>query len=356
MTTYKTFNYILVILLAITLIILLLANTPYSAIIIFCIFAALVYTVAALLLKKKYIESTNKINDILKEISGKYDIDEQNNFERRISELDNLKKEIAELKNKQRDKVLKKIYENLEETTDRLTEELTNTKKFKINRNEFLGNVAHELRTPICAIQLSLETLIDGAVKDDNVNVDFLTRALSHTNRLSELSNDLINISKLEAGMKLSRRYIRINELINEVVHSLHFISSSKKVEIKTDFKVKDSAQVLCDSDAIKQVIMNLIDNAIKYTPEGGEVLIATALAGKEIIISVKDSGLGIPEEDIPRIFERFYRVEKTRSRDMGGSGLGLSIVKHIIELHNSKIFVESKVGQGTEFRFALPV
>jgi two-component system phosphate regulon sensor histidine kinase PhoR len=356
LTTYKTFNYILVILFVTATIILLLANTPHNAIIIFCLFYASAFSVISVILKKNYIASTNKINDILKKISEKYDIEKHNNFENKIAELNKLKEETENLKNSQRDKTLKMIYENLEKTTERLIEELINTKKFKINRNEFLGNVAHELRTPICAIQLSLETLIDGAVKDDNVNIDFLKRALSHTNRLSELSNDLINISELEAGMKLSKRYLRINDLINEVVNSMVFISSSKKVEIKTNYLTKDSAQVLCDSDAIKQVIINLIDNAIKYTPEGGEVMISTAPVDKEIIISVKDSGLGIPEEDIPRIFERFYRVEKTRSRDMGGSGLGLSIVKHIIELHNSKIAVESKVGEGTEFRFGLPV
>ncbi len=356
MTTYKTLNFILVLLFIITVIILLIANTPHVTIIGFCLLYAIAFTVISVILKKNYVNSTNKINDILKKIAEKYDMEEKNNFDSRIAELNKLKKEITVLKEKQHDKELKLIYANLEKTTDRLTEELTNTKKFKINRNEFLGNVAHELRTPICAIQLSIETLIDGAVKDDNVNIDFLNRALSHTNRLSELSNDLINISKLETGMKLSKRYVRINDLINEVVHSLHFISSSKKVEIKTVFEVKDSTQVLCDSDSIKQVIQNLIDNAIKYTPEGGEVVISTLPGEKEVIISVKDTGLGIPEEDIPRIFERFYRVEKTRSRDMGGSGLGLSIVKHIIELHNSKISVQSKPGEGTEFRFGLPV
>jgi signal transduction histidine kinase len=356
LTTYKTLTFILVLLFTLTIIILLIANTPHDIIIIFCLLYILSFTVISVILKKNYVNSTNRINDILRQITEKYDTEGQNNFESRINELNNLKKEISDLKEKQKDKELKLIYENLEKTTDRVAEELTNTKKFKINRNEFLGNVAHELRTPICAIQLSIETLIDGAVKDDNVNIDFLNRALSHTNRLSELSNDLINISKLEAGMKLSKRYVRINELINEVIHSLHFISSSKKVQIKTDFRVKDSIQVLCDSDAIKQVIMNLTDNALKYTPEGGEVIISTASGDKEVIISVKDTGLGIPEEDIPRIFERFYRVEKTRSRDMGGSGLGLSIVKHIIELHNSKITVQSKPGEGTEFRFGLPV
>ncbi|MBN1634159.1 MAG: two-component sensor histidine kinase [Ignavibacteria bacterium] len=356
MTTYKTFDYILVILFVTTTIILLLANTPHETIIIFCLFYALAFSVISLILKKNYIKSTNKINEILKKISEKYDIEKHNNFENKITELNKLQKEIENLKTNQRDKTLKMIYENLEKTTVRLTEELTNTKIFKINRNEFLGNVAHELRTPICAIQLSLETLINGAVKDDNVNTDFLKRALSHTNRLSELSNDLINISELEAGMKLSKRYLRINYLINEVVNSLHFISSSRKVEIETNFQIKDSTQVFCDSDAIKQVMMNLIDNAIKYTPEGGKILITTTSVDGEIFISVRDSGMGIPQEDIPRIFERFYRVDKTRSRDMGGSGLGLSIVKHIIELHNSKITVESKVGEGTEFKFGLPV
>lgn len=338
------------------MIILLSVGTQYITVIIFCIFAAVVYSVLTFFLMKKQSKSNEKIKDILRKISENYDADEQKNYDKRVTELNNLRKEITELINKEKGKVLKQIYENLEMTTGRFIEELTNTKKFKVNRNEFLGNVAHELRTPICAIQLSLETLINGAVKDNNVNVDFLKRALSHTKRLSELSNDLINISKLEAGMKLSKRYVKINDLVNEVIHSLHFISSNQKINIKTNFAVKDSVQVFCDSNAIKQVIMNLIDNAIKYTDEDGEVLISTESADKKVFVSVKDSGVGIPREDIARIFERFYRVEKTRSRDMGGSGLGLSIVKHIIELHNSKITVESKVGEGTEFRFGLPV
>ena len=356
MTTLRLFNHIFVILFIITVIILLAVNTPYITVIILCLLAVAVYAGLTSVLMKKQSKSDEKIKEILNRISEKHDTDEQNNFEQRITVLNNLKKEIKELNNKEKGKELKQIYESLEETTDRFTEELINTKKFKVNRNEFLGNVAHELRTPICAIQLSIETLINGAVRDENVNVDFLKRALSHTNRLSELSNDLINISKLEAGMKLSKRYVKINELIREVIHSLHFISSSQKINIKTNFAVKDSVQVFCDSNAIKQVIMNLIDNAIKYTDTGGEVLISTESSDKEVFVLVRDSGVGIPQEDIPRIFERFYRVEKTRSRDMGGSGLGLSIVKHIIELHNSKITVESKVGEGTEFRFGLPL
>ncbi len=247
------------------------------------------------------------------------------------------------------------LYESFNIIANRLLNELNAAKIFKVNRNEFLGNVAHELRTPIFAIQLSLETLKDGAVNDSNVNVDFLEKAFRQSNRLKELVDDLINISRLEAGMKLSRRYFSINNLIRETINELSGIVLKKNIILTLESETSDKVLVFADPERIKQVLINLIDNSVKYTNENGSVKISTREANKCIFVSILDTGLGIPKDDLPRIFERFYRVDKTRSRDMGGSGLGLSIVKHILELHNSQIKVDSQFEKGTKFEFTLP-
>jgi len=279
-----------------------------------------------------------------------------NNYEEKIAKLNAV---IEEMDTYYRDYSIvpgfPELYESFNVITKRLLDELNAAKMFKVNRNEFLGNVAHELRTPIFAIQLSLETLEDGAVNDPNVNMDFLGKAIRQSNRLKELVNDLINISRLEAGMKLSKRYFSINNLIRETVNELSGIVSKKKITLSFENEASDKSLVFADSERIKQVLINLIDNSVKYTLENGVIKIMTKDGDKCVVVSVEDTGLGIPKEDLPRIFERFYRVDKTRSRDMGGSGLGLSIVKHIIELHNSQIKVDSEVDKGTKFEFSLP-
>ncbi len=279
-----------------------------------------------------------------------------NNYEEKISKLNAV---IGEMKEASDGNLhipdFADVFESFNLITVRLLSELNSAKIFKVNRNEFLGNVAHELRTPIFAIQLSLETLEDGAINDPKVNLDFLGKAIRQSNRLKELVNDLINISKLEAGMKLSKRYFSINALISETVHELSGIVSKKNIKLAFENITSDKTQVFADAERIKQILINLIDNSAKYTPEEGSITIRTEDDEKCVLITVEDTGLGIPKEDLPRIFERFYRVDKTRSRDMGGSGLGLSIVKHIIELHNSQIKVESEVDTGTSFAFKLP-
>lgn len=279
-----------------------------------------------------------------------------NNYENKIADVNKVLEEMrsasAEHKNNNE---FNEIYNSFETIINRLLDELNTAKIFKVNRNEFLGNVAHELRTPIFAIQLSLETLVDGAVNDPEVNMDFLNKAVRQSNRLKELVDDLIQISKLEEGMKLSKRYFSINQLIKETINELSGITGKKKITLTFDTEIQDESVVFADSERIKQVLVNLIDNSSKYTLENGSIKVYTKKDGSCIFVSVEDTGLGIPKEDVPRIFERFYRVDKTRSRDMGGSGLGLSIVKHIIELHNSKIKVESELGKGTKFEFTLP-
>lgn len=297
-------------------------------------------------LLKKQINRINKLENLSVE----------NNYEEKISELNNI---LEDLTGKEKyfkiNKDTYELYTDIAHIVKRFIHELTTAKTFKINRNEFLGNVSHEMRTPIFAIQLSIETLLDGAVKDDTVNMDFLNRALKQTKRLRELVEDLIHISKLETGMKISKRYFEINHFIIGIVNELTGLAEKRNVKLSIDTQVSDKTRAFGDEARLKQVIVNLVDNAIKYAIDNGEIIIGIVNTDKDVIISVSDNGVGIPKDDLPRIFERFYRVDKTRSRDMGGSGLGLSIVKHILELHHSSIKVESEEGKGTKFEFNLP-
>jgi two-component system, OmpR family, phosphate regulon sensor histidine kinase PhoR len=296
------------------------------------------------------------LNKQIQKITSAENFSVENNYEEKITQLCAVLDELtAKEKYFKSNREINKLFEDTIAILKRLINELNTAKIFKINRNEFLGNVSHELRTPIFTIQLSLETLIDGAVKDESVNMDFLKRALNQTNRLTELVDDLINISRLETGMKISKRYFEINRFISDVVNGLTDLSKNRKVEIKIESEVSDKTRAFGDEERLKQVIVNLVDNAIKYSTENGEIKIGITKTEKDVIVSVSDNGVGIPKDDLPRIFERFYRVDKTRSRDMGGSGLGLSIVKHILELHSSTIKVESEEGKGTRFEFNLP-
>ncbi|MBK8551121.1 MAG: ATP-binding protein [Ignavibacteria bacterium] len=251
----------------------------------------------------------------------------------------------------------KEIFEIIEELysiSQRTLHELETAKIFKVNRNEFMGNVAHELRTPIFAIQLSLETLLDGAINDEKVNVDFLSRAFNQTKRLKSLVDDLISISKFETGVKMSKRYFGISNTIHKTIDELNALAKNKNISIEFDSSVANGVSVFGDEERLQQVLVNLIDNAIKYTSKEGFVRVTLDVKEKEVIVNIEDNGIGIPKKDLPRIFERFYRVDKTRSRDIGGSGLGLSIVKHILEAHSSQIKVESEESKGTKFEFSL--
>lgn len=226
-------------------------------------------------------------------------------------------------------------------------------RKLQRVRSEFIANVSHELRTPIFAIQGYIETLLNGAINDPNVNKNFLEKAAHHTNNLSNLLNDLINISMIESGeMQMSFRYFDLGPYINSVVDEMKYLAEEKNISLKCT-PIREGLQVFGDKERLKQVLNNLIQNAIKYTEKGG-VEISVEEEKKCVTIKVKDTGIGIPEDQLTRIFERFYRVDKARSRAVGGTGLGLSIVKHIIEAHNSKVEVKSKVGEGSEFSFKL--
>lgn len=231
--------------------------------------------------------------------------------------------------------------------------DIENLKKLEQVRTEFLGNVSHELRTPIFGIQGYIETLLDGAINDPKVNKNFLLKAAAHSENLNNLLNDLIDISMIESGeMRMSFRYFNAKEYFETIVNNMKNLAEAKGIELLLG-EIRPKLELFGDKVRLKQVMVNLISNAIKYTDKGKvEVLIEESEDKGRII--VKDTGIGIPESELGRIFERFYRVDKIRSRAVGGSGLGLAIVKHILEAHSTKIMVISTIGVGSEFSFAL--
>jgi two-component system phosphate regulon sensor histidine kinase PhoR len=243
----------------------------------------------------------------------------------------------------------------LNEMLDKLNDDMNRLRKLERVRSEFLGNVSHELRTPIFAIQGYLETLLNGAMDDPKVNREFLEKAHNNATRLNALLNDLIEISRIEFGeMKMSFRYFPLNEYLRSFVAEMKPLAERKGVVLETALGTAESTEVLGDKERMRQVMLNLIDNAVKYTESGGKVTVSARDEGQAVRILVADTGCGIAPEHLPRIFERFYRVDKDRSREAGGTGLGLAIVKHIVEAHGSRIEVESEVGRGSVFSFTL--
>lgn len=242
----------------------------------------------------------------------------------------------------------------INEMTDKLKSDIEQLKKLERVRTEFLGNVSHELRTPIFSMKGFLETLLEGAVNDPAVNMKFVEKAYNHANRLDSLLSDLIEISRIESGdMKMSFRYFDVHGLMSLVAHDAADLAGRKNQQLQVD-AVAGEVMALGDKERLKLAIANIVDNAIKYSPEGAAIILQLTEHKTTITVSVKDNGPGIEAEHLSRIFERFYRIDKNRSRDVGGTGLGLAIVKHIVEAHGSKVFVSSQVGVGTSFSFDL--
>ncbi len=280
---------------------------------------------------------------------------------RRLKELNNIKQVIFNIRKNYLTKAeeiklpknLHGVEEEIQKMYEKVKNDITYLTRLEKMRTEFLANVSHELRTPIFAIQGYVETLLDGAITDEKVNKHFLEKANQHTINLSNLLNDLIDISMIESGeMRMSFRYFNINEYLNTLVKEFEPMAKDKGLEI-IYHPVRENLQLLGDKDKLRQVFINLFTNAIKYT-ETGKIEILVEEEKKIGKISIKDTGIGINEEDLNRIFERFYRVDKARSRAVGGTGLGLAIVKHIVEAHDSKIEVKSETGKGSEFSFKL--
>jgi two-component system phosphate regulon sensor histidine kinase PhoR len=223
-------------------------------------------------------------------------------------------------------------------------------------RREFLGNVSHELKTPLFTIQGYILTLLEGAMKDKKVRSKYLNRTAKGVDRIISIVKDLDLITQFESGIKtVDKSNFNIYELIDNVYDLMEFESEKNNTKLRIRNERNNSIIVYADKERILQVLTNLVVNSIKYGKENGYTEIAVDEYDKDrIIVRVIDDGEGIEEEHLPRLFERFYRIDKTRSRKKGGSGLGLSIVKHIIEAHQEQIFVKSKVGIGTEFSFTL--
>ncbi|MCH8558485.1 MAG: hypothetical protein LAT84_11705 [Balneolia bacterium] len=221
-------------------------------------------------------------------------------------------------------------------------------------RKDFIGDVSHELKTPIFAIQGYVETLIDGALEDEEVNRHFLQKTMKNVNRLTILTNDLMEIAKLETGeLKSHILPIYVADIVQEALDTLQYRAEEDGVAIHQEIP-NDQFRVMGDRNQIRQVMVNLLENAIKYNKPGGAVNIKVSDQDGRVMVSVSDTGIGIAEEDIKRVTERFFRVDKSRSRGRGGTGLGLSIVKHILESHGSSINVKSVLGEGTTFSFSL--
>ena len=248
---------------------------------------------------------------------------------------------------------LRQIAASINRLAERASKDIEEMQRLERVRSEFIANVSHELRTPIFSVQGYLETLLDGAMDDPNVSMQFLEKAYQNAMRLNVLLNDLIDISRIESGeLKFSFRYFDINELIHELVQTMQIRAEQRSVHV--DLQLTSSAVVYGDKERLSQVLTNLIDNAIKYNVEGGAVIITTSSTTKGITVSVRDTGIGIPAEHLERIFERFYRVDKDRSRAVGGTGLGLAIVKHILEAHDAEPGISSESGNGTCIEFTL--
>lgn len=238
---------------------------------------------------------------------------------------------------------------------ERLGNDIERLRKLERVRSEFLANVSHELRTPIFSITGFLETLMDGAVDDPAVNRDFLGKAHRHAERLNTLLNDLIEISRIESGeMKMSFRWFPLNEFLVAITDDLRPLADRKGISLTVELPAVADLLVYGDRDRLKQVMVNLVENAVKYTEEDGTVSVGVGVEKDAVSIAVADTGIGIPAEHHARIFERFYRVDKDRSREVGGTGLGLAIVKHIVEAHGGTIVVQSEPGKGSTFTFTV--
>ncbi|WP_103018870.1 sensor histidine kinase [Salinibacter altiplanensis] len=240
-------------------------------------------------------------------------------------------------------------------TGQSLETEIRKLKEMESYRREFIGNVSHELKTPIFSVQGFAETLLDGALTDDSVNRTFLKKILHHANRLDNLARDLSTITKIETEeLDMSSEAFDVTELFDTAVESVEF--RAEETGIMPRQKVApDLPQVYGDFDRLRRVLVNLVDNAIKYNAEGGTVQLEAEPENDEVVIRVMDDGIGISPDHFPRLTERFYRVDKSRSRNQGGTGLGLAIVKHILGAHDRELHVESAPGEGSTFSFTLP-
>jgi len=233
--------------------------------------------------------------------------------------------------------------------------DITELKKLELMRKDFVANVSHELKTPITSIKGFAETLLDGGIEDKETTREFLSIIHQEGNRMQELIDDLLALSRLEKeDPTLHYEDINVSELVKDAVLTLGQQAEQKKLNLTVENDQRD-IWLEADLPRVKQIVINLIDNAINYTPDNGDITVSVARKGDYVHFAVADTGIGIDEESLPRIFERFYRVDKARSRNTGGTGLGLAIVKHIVEAHKGKITIDSEINKGTTIHVYLP-
>ena len=238
--------------------------------------------------------------------------------------------------------------------------DVTEQQKIERERRNFVSNVSHELRTPLTSIKSYTEALVDGAWENKEIAPGFLNVIETETDRMMRMITDLLNLSRMDQNrFGLEKEFINMNELVVHIVNRFEMVLQSepyrdKNYRILTDITQRD-LWVELDQDKITQVLDNIINNAIKYSPDGGRIIVRLMETHTDIIVSVSDEGLGIARKDIPHLFDRFYRVDKARSRAMGGSGLGLAIAQEVIQLHGGKIWVNSIENKGSTFFVSLP-
>jgi len=274
------------------------------------------------------------------------------------SKLKEISKDILPEKN-----ISQTVTTNMEELVSEIKDydskrksEFSEMKKLESFRREFIGNLAHEIKTPLFTSQSYILTLLDGALKDENVNIKYLKTASKAIDRLNLIVKDLDLITKIESGESiLNKNKFDIINLTENVFEMLEFTAKKKKIKLTVNKDKGLETKVIADKEKIEQVLTNLIDNSIKYGKDNGTTeIVIQSLNEDKIIVRVTDNGVGFKKENYTRIFERFFRVDRSGSRSAGGSGLGLAIVKHIIDAHDEKIYVESEFSVGSEFSFTL--
>ena len=235
--------------------------------------------------------------------------------------------------------------------------EITELRRLEQVRKDFVANVSHELRTPLTAIQGFAETLLSGALDDRENNRHFVEIIRTHATRLARLTEDLLKLSRIEAGkVEIDFQSVDPRHLIEAGIEAARLAGSQKQLSIGAARLPRNLLRVRGDAGLLGEVLRNLLDNAIQYTAVGGRIEVTAEASGGFVVITVTDTGIGIPQNEQSRIFERFYRVDVARSREVGGTGLGLAIAKHIVEAHGGRIWVESVVGEGSKFHFSVPL
>ena len=234
--------------------------------------------------------------------------------------------------------------------------DITELRRLERVRRDFVANVSHEFRTPLTAIQGFAETLLAGAIDDPQNRTHFLEIILEHSRRLARLTEDLLVLSKMDAErLELEIQRLRVSQLVESCLETAQRRAAEKNLRISVNMP-QGLPDIAGDRRRLAEVLQNLLDNAIQYTLPGGQIILSAETTAGEVILTVSDTGIGIPKADQPRIFERFYRVDVARSREAGGTGLGLAIAKHLVEVHGGRLWVDSEVGQGSHFHFSVPI